>query len=111
MAIRRACAFLAAAFPCAVNAAPLDDLIKPGADNAACFTRVYDSVHLKAHPKQNVTSMTVWLRYEKSAPYSPSAGLGVSLAIVQRGDPQALYSDGGCAWGAHANRDTSDHRL
>ena len=32
----------------------------PGKDKVfACFTRVYDAAHLKSHPKQNVTDMTL----------------------------------------------------
>ena len=30
---------------------PLDDLIKPELNSAACFTRVYDAAHLSTHPK------------------------------------------------------------
>ena len=43
---------------------PLDDLIKPELNSSACFTRVYDAAHLRAHPKQKTTAMTVWLKYE-----------------------------------------------
>ena len=90
---------------------PLDDLIKPVVDSSACFTRVYDAAHLKAHPRQKTTAMTVWLKYRP--PLSGGSGviLSLGLAITQRGDPAPLFSQGGCGWDARANRDTSNHRL
>jgi hypothetical protein len=94
----------------AMAANPLDDLIKPQANNSACFSRVYDAAHLRAHPKQKTTAMTVWLKYEKAHSASDLI-LGVALAIVQRGDPAALFSQGGCGWDARANRDTANNRL
>ena len=92
-------------------ATPLDDLIKPEVDASACFTRVYDAAHLRAHPRQKTTAMTVWLKYEPRPAARPAIGLGVSLAITQRGDPAALFSQGGCDFGRPANRDTSNNRL
>ena len=41
---------------------PLDDLIKPELNSAACFTRVYDVAHLQAHPKQKTTAITLWMK-------------------------------------------------
>jgi len=81
---------------------PFDELLKPELNNAACFTRVYDTAHLRAHPKQQTTAMTIRLKYVE---------IGGALGMVRRGDPAALYSDGGCEWSATANRDTSDNRL
>lgn len=49
----------------AANATPLDEMIEPEKDHSACFTRIYDAAHLRQHPKQKVTSMRVWLRYEQ----------------------------------------------
>jgi hypothetical protein len=90
---------------------PLDDLIEPVAGKSACFTRVYDVAHLKAHPKQKTTAMTVWLKYETVGDSNPATVLAMSLAIIQRGDPAAMYSQGGCEWNEQANRDTSNNRL
>jgi hypothetical protein len=90
-------------------ATPFDTLIAPIAGKAACFTRVYDAGHLRQHPKQKVTSMTVWLRYESVNSDKPVTVLALSLAVTERGNPDALYSDGGCMW--DANRDTSDRWL
>lgn len=92
-------------------ASPFDELLRPELNSAACFTRVYDPAHLRAHPKQKITAMTVWLRYDNIGGGVPGVALGVSLGIVQRGNPAALYSDGGCDWSKTANRDTSNNRL
>ena len=100
---------LLALIPRQASATPLDELIKPEQDSSACFARVYDAAHLRAHPRQKVTAMTVLLKYEHVGGGTAAAVLSVSLGVVQRGDPDALYSDGGCDW--EANRDTSDRRL
>ena len=55
-----------------------------------------------AHPKQQTTATKIRLKYVE---------IGGALGMVRRGDPAALYSDGGCEWSATANRDTSDNRL
>ncbi len=75
---------------------PLDDLIKPELNSAACFTRVYDAAHLQAHPKQKITAMTLWMKYENFGGTPPVMALAIALAVKQRGDPAALYSQGGC---------------
>jgi hypothetical protein len=90
---------------------PFDELIRPEANASGCFTRVYDAGHLRQHPKQKITAMTVRLKYEPLGGASPGIGLSVSLGIKQRGDPDALYSDGGCSWDDKANRNTSGRRL
>jgi hypothetical protein len=90
---------------------PLDDLIKPELNSAACFTRVYDAAHLQAHPKQKTTAITVWMKYENFGGATPIMALTISLAIKQRGDPAAMYSQGGCDYQKTGNRDTSDNVL
>ena len=102
---------IAIAPPSAGAANPLDDLIKPEKNNSACFTRVYDAAHLRAHPKQKTASMTVWLKYEPTGGAAPDLVLSVALSIVQRGAPAALFSQGDCNFDARANRDTSNNRL
>lgn len=106
-------ASLVAALVCSTARAetPFDETIKPEQNNTACFTRVYDATHLRAHPKQKTAAITVWLKYVALGGGTPGIALSTSLAIVQRGDPAALYSDGGCSWDAKANRDTSNNRL
>ena len=90
---------------------PLDDLIKPELNSAACFTRVYDAAHLRAHPKQKTTAMTLWMKYENFGGTPPLMALAIALAIKQRGDPAALYSQGSCDYQKSGNRDTSDNVL
>jgi hypothetical protein len=90
---------------------PFDELLRPELNNAACFTRVYDVAHLRAHPKQQTTAMMIRLKYVEIGGGVTGLALSVSLGMVRRGDPAALYSDGGCEWSATANRDTSDNRL
>ena len=103
-------AFLIVTIGSAVMAGPLDDLIKPQVGASACFTRVYDTAHLRSHPKQKITAMTMLMSYEK-AHSAPDLILNIALAITRRGDPAALYSQGGCGYDEHANRDTSNNRL
>jgi hypothetical protein len=90
---------------------PLDDLIEPVTGKSACFTRIYDNAHLKKHPKQKTTALTVWLKYAPIGCGVTGDILGVALAITRRGDPAALFSQGGCDWNQWANRDTSNNRL
>ena len=90
---------------------PLDDLIKPELNSAVCFARVYDAAHLQAHPKQKTTAMTVWMKYENFGGTPPVMALAIALAIKQRGDPAALYSQGGCEYQKTGNRGTSDNVL
>lgn len=90
---------------------PLDVLVEPAAGRSACFRRVYDAAHLKKIPKQSVTEVAVWLRYEPPLAGGTGITLGLGLAVLRRGEAAALFSDGGCEWNAKANRDTSGQRL
>jgi hypothetical protein len=103
-------ALIAVAGP-ALGATPLDDLIKPVADTSACFSRVYDAVHLRQHPRQTTTAITVWLRYEPMSGGAPGLALDLGVAISRRGDPLPYFAQGDCVWDARANRNTSDQRL
>jgi hypothetical protein len=93
--------------PFAASAAtPFDNVIEPVEGKEACFTRVYKPDHLKAHPKQQTQTITVWMKYEKAVPNEPALALHVSIGLTQRGDRAALFSQGGCDWVAKgANRD------
>ncbi len=99
------------AVPPASAETPLDDLIKPELNSAACFARVYDAAHLQAHPKQKTTAITLWMKYENMGGNPPMMGLAIALALRQRGDPAAMYSQGGCDYQKTGNRDTSDNVL
>src|SRR3954468_9504291 len=87
---------------------PLDDLIKPELHSAACFTRIYDAAHLRAHPKQKTAAMTVWMKYENFGGTTPVMMLAISLAIKQHGDPAVMYSQGGCDYQKIGNRETDN---
>jgi hypothetical protein len=93
------------------HANPLDLLIRPEVNSAACFRRVYDDAHLRRSPRQRTRTITVWLKYEPALGGAPGAVLSVALGIVNRGDPAELYSEGGCEFQERANRDTSNNRL
>ena len=92
-------------------ASPLDDLIKPEQGSSACFTRVYEAAHLRAHPRQKTAAMTVWLKYEPIGSGVQGIALNVALGITQRGDTAAQFSEGGCEFNDRANRDTSNNHL
>ena len=76
----------------AALADPLSDLTKDG--SAACFRRDYGAAHLRKNPRQQTTSMTVWLAGKDDA--MPSGNTG--LALTRRGDPQPLFLAGACEW-------------
>lgn len=94
-----------------VRATPLDDLIEPEKDRTACFTRVYDAAHLRKHPKQKITAMRVWLKYEQMSGGVEGLALDMGIGILQRGDPTPLFAQGDCIWDERANVNTSDRRM
>ena len=68
----------------------------PGKDRAfACFVRHYDAAHLKAHPQQNVTDMTMLVdsSYDTDA---QSRSYALTLSSKFRTVKQAYMSYGGC---------------
>jgi len=93
------------------QATPLDDLIEPEKDRSACFTRVYDAAHLRQHPRQKITSMRIWLRYEQMSGGVEGLALDLGIAIVKRGEPVPLFAQGDCIWDERANVNTSDRRM
>ena len=62
----------------------------PGKDKAfACYTRVYDATHLKAHPKQTVTRMSLLVDSYTDDSYEPGAryytlSIGVNFRKVDK---------------------------
>jgi hypothetical protein len=76
------------------SADPFSDLTKHGSD--ACFRRVYDGAHLRRIPRQQVTSMTLWI---KGGPPGSTRSGNVGLALTRRGDQQPLFLSGDCGWG------------
>src|SRR5262245_3956391 len=91
-------------------ATPLDELIEPKKDNSACFRRTYDADHLRRHPKQTTTAMTVWLRYEAMRG-TTDLMLDFGIAISRRGDALPFFSQGDCYWDEKANRNVGGRRL
>jgi hypothetical protein len=91
-AILATIAFGMAVASTAALADPMSDLTKDG--NDACFRRVYDAAHLKKNPRQQTTSMTVWITGDVAA---RSGNTG--LALTRRGDPEPLFLSGDCSWG------------
>ena len=93
------------------HATPLDELIEPEKDHSACFVRVYEAAHLRQHPKQKVTSMRVWLRYEQMPGDVEGLALDLGIGIVQRGNATPLFAQGDCIWDENANVNTSARRM
>lgn len=73
---------------------PFGDLTRNGSD--ACFRRVYDDAHLRKIPRQQVTTMTIWI---KGGPVDNTRGGNVGLSLTRRGDPQPLFLSADCSWG------------
>jgi hypothetical protein len=93
------------------RATPLDELIEPEKDRSACFTRVYDAAHLRQHPRQKITSMRIWLRYEQMPGGVEGLALDLGIAVVRQGDATPLFAQGDCIWDERANVNTSDRRM
>ena len=71
----------------------MSDLTKDG--NDVCFRRDYDAAHLKKNPRQQVTSMTVWI-----AGSGDMRSGNTGLALTRRGDPAAAVPRRATAVGA-----------
>jgi hypothetical protein len=90
--MRIAAAFLATVLAAsAASADPMSDLTKDG--NGVCFRRVYEAAHLKKNPRQQVTSMTVWI-----AGKDEMASGNTGLALTRRGDAEPVFLSGDCDW-------------
>jgi hypothetical protein len=74
----------------AASANPFSDLTRSG---DACFRRDYDAAHLKKHPRQRITSMTVWVT-AGDAMRNGNTG----IALTRRGEREPLFVSGDCAW-------------
>jgi hypothetical protein len=77
----------------------------PKARVRACFERVYDSAHLKAHPHQKVLEIRISVHYDpvvKPATENAPAGSHWGYAIRTRlrdGKPKTFLDDGSCSGG------------
>jgi hypothetical protein len=85
--------------PCAVQAGEGEQkflygrALKVGELGWACFTRHYDQPHLDAHPRQNVTAMTVLAYRPDREGYDESI---VNLEFGFRGVSDPVQLSGGC---------------
>jgi hypothetical protein len=90
--------------------AKLKKLVPPGKDSRLCVARTYDAEHLQAHPKQQVTDMTLSVRYtqlsEDEATLIAKDDGGIEkqyfrydflLAAKTRDRKETLYASGDCS--------------
>ena len=69
----------------------------PGKDHVfACFTRTYDAAHLKAHPKQNVTNMTLLADSPYDGEADPARSYTLTMGINFRTLKKQFQAYGGC---------------
>ena len=62
----------------------------------ACFTRVYDPVHLAAHPKQKVSAMKLLVTSEQSEEDATQQNVSFRLGLTYRTRRGAFDSSGNC---------------
>ena len=92
-------ALLSTAPSCAASASDLALFGKdPGKDKVfACFTRVYDAAHLKSHPKQNVTNMTLLVdSYIDDGDESATRYYGLEIGVNFRKVGKPFEVSGSC---------------
>ena len=70
----------------------------PGKEHVfACFTRHYDAAHLKAHPKQNVTDMTVLVDSNFGQQEDDARSYALTMGINFRSVKKQFHAYGGCS--------------
>lgn len=70
----------------------------PGKDHVfACFTRHYDAAHLKAHPKQNVTDMTLLVNSNFGDETDDARSYSLTMGINFRSVKTQFQAYGGCS--------------
>ena len=82
---------------------PAATILPPEPGRKACWRRVYDAKHLKAHPRQKVTELIFFLRVSG---YDAKGNLvfknpdhvdySFALSLKRRGDQHALVTSGDC---------------
>ncbi len=77
--------------------------------SGACFARVYDGAHLRAHRGQTVTSLRISLRHELAS--APGDTRDLRIELRQKDQTRPFYIVGGCYWGEEINRDVEGKRL
>lgn len=67
------------------------------AGNSGCYTRAYDAAHLKAHPRQRVTSIAIAYRpVMQSKQRSTAAKFEVAVGLRVKGDRELYARVGYC---------------
>jgi len=90
-------------FPTAVladGARALAPILEPKPNAKACWRRHYDDDHMRAHPHQKVTDMTLMLlvqAYEASDAKPGQVVYNFAVNVKRRSDKKALSSSGECA--------------
>lgn len=88
----------------------LADILRPVPGQSVCFTRSYDAAHLKAHPAQRVTGLTLRLSYHRHDPDAnfPAGQRNYYFAAAAslRGGTRRLVSSGECGADARGIRCT-----
>lgn len=85
---------------------PLPALLGDKPSGSFCFSRVYDTAHLRRHPAQWTTSTLASIQYDKAG-----GGAWLRMQLRQKRRAKAANVVAGCEWSATANRDTSGNRL
>jgi len=93
MRVQSFAAIILAASITSAAADPFSDLTKTG----ACFHRTYDAARLKNNPRQQTTTMTLWIKSDAEEGRRGSGNIG--LSVTRRGDTVPLFLSGGCEWG------------
>src|SRR5262245_10840682 len=74
----------------------LSEVLPKKKNESICYARTYDAAHLKAHPKQKITSVVLSIKFdglpkeEKLDPYS------FGIAVKMRGRTKTLGGYGNC---------------
>lgn len=78
----------------------LGRLVPPEHGRSLCYSRTYDAEHLRRHPEQRVTAMTLAIRYHRHEPdrWNPKGQRNYYFAVVARvrGERSRLIGTGEC---------------
>ncbi len=81
-------------------------ILAPQPGNKACYSRAYDTAHMKAHPQQRITAMKFLLAVQAYDPKPADATkpedlyyYTFSMSVARRGDKRLLHTSGDCMGG------------
>ena len=78
------------------------EVIPPEAGRKVCYTRRYDAAHLRAHPQQQVTALTLIIRVQQYEDVSRATRpedkvyFHFALSMQRRHEKRTLSTSGGC---------------